>query len=137
MDVARNFLLNGLITADGNRYNVGFYGWQSGSSGGGVYIRARNFSGSGTIRARGGFPSASATTGDAYPAAGGGGRVAIWSHNAAQLADFAANQIDVSSGHFANNVNKVFVEDPSATGGAGAGTIYLGFLPAGMRIIVK
>lgn len=136
MDVAKRFLLNGLITADGNRYNVGYYGWQSGSSGGGVYIRARHFSGSGTIRARGGFPSASATTGDAYPAAGGGGRVAIWSHDALQLADFVANQIDVSPGHFANNVNKVFVEDVSATGDAGAGTIYLGFMSS-TRIIVK
>ena len=128
MDVSKRFLLNGLITADGNRYNTGYYGWYSGSSGGGVYIRARHFGGTGMIRARGGVVKNSPTA-EYYPAVGGGGRVAIWSCDAAQLEDFATNQVDVSCG--------TAWGDSEATGGAGDGTVFLGLLPGGQLILVK
>jgi len=134
LDVKRDFVLNGLVTADGNRHNISYYWRSAASSGGGVYIRAHRLSGTGTIRARGGLtPYDETKVYDPFFANGGGGRVAILADNVAELTEFAAQNVDVSKGYSTDGRGHVGAE----TGGAEDGTVYLGDLPVGLTVYVR
>lgn len=74
LNVARTFVFNGLVTADGNTMFVSTYA--RGSSGGTVNIVAGKILGSsGRIRAQGGFSHQTGRS--SYGSVGGGGRVAV------------------------------------------------------------
>ncbi len=69
LEVAETLALDGLLTANGR-----FTGWAAGAgSGGGIYVRCRNLTGSGALAARGG----DASSGGGGGATGGGGRIAV------------------------------------------------------------
>lgn len=69
LDLSGDFVLNGVITANGQLTTSG------GASGGGIYVTCRTISGSGTMRANGGRNGDE--TANPAGAAGGGGRVAV------------------------------------------------------------
>ena len=74
LEVERDFVFNGNVTADGNTRLAGLYA--GGSSGGTVNIKAGRLTGStGKIRAQGGFCGASGDS--SYGKTGGGGRIAV------------------------------------------------------------
>lgn len=71
IEVSKNAVIDGLLTANGTYASWGG-GWRAGGgSGGGIFVKAKSVSGAGTLSAKGGYAAQSGGN-------GGGGRIAVW-----------------------------------------------------------
>ncbi len=119
---ARKITLNGTMTANAQD-RIGYY--QSGASGGGIYLRCKIWTGSGgTLTAKGG--NAIAYT-DGRGSAGGGGRIAVWREFDEYTGTITTN---VAGGAIDPEENIIYAGQP--------GTIVWGFIaPAGTLFMVQ
>lgn len=92
--------VNGTVDASGA--NAGYVG--GGGAGGSVYITAKNFSGNGLVRAKGGNGGPSFTFGGG----GGGGRIAIYSQGGAWTGTLTTNQVLGGSGYVAGGIGSLY-----------------------------